>query len=59
MIPNVDAVVDVTVMRVLLFVLHMCVLRESDGAKVTEMLVWTMEEVWLSGVLGMWIVHVV
>ena len=26
--PYVDAVVDVTVMRVLLFVLHVCMLRE-------------------------------
>ena len=28
MVPYVDAVVDVTVMRVLLFVLHVCMLRE-------------------------------
>ena len=33
-----DAVVDVTVMRVLLFVLHVCMLRECDGATETEML---------------------
>ena len=46
MVPYVDAVVDVvavvaeTVMRVLLFVLHMCMLRECDGARWTAMLVW-------------------
>ena len=31
---------DVTVMRVLLFVLRVCILRECEGARVTEMLVW-------------------
>ena len=31
MIPYVDAVVAVTVMRVLLFVLHVCMLRECEG----------------------------
>ena len=31
MIPYVDVVVAVTVMRVLLFVLHVCLLREGDG----------------------------
>ena len=36
----VDAVVAVTVMRVLLFVLHVCMLRECEGARVTAMLVW-------------------
>ena len=36
MVPYVDAVVAVTVMRVLLFVLHVCLLRECDGAR----LVW-------------------
>ena len=30
MVPYVDAVVDVTVMRVLLFVLHVCMLRECE-----------------------------
>ena len=40
-----DAVVAVTVMRVLLFVLHVCLLRECDGASLTEMLVWGMDEV--------------
>ena len=39
MVPYVDAVVAVTVMRVLLFVLHVCMMR---GA----MLVWGMDEVW-------------
>ena len=41
-----DEVVAVTVMRVLLFVLHVCMLRECEVAKVMEMLVWGMEEVW-------------
>ena len=30
-VPNVDVVVAVTVMRVLLFVLHVCMLRECEG----------------------------
>ena len=34
MVPFVDAVVAVTVMRVLLFVLHVCMLRECEGARV-------------------------
>ena len=38
-VPYVDAVVAVTVMRVLLFVLHVCMLRECDGARLTAMLV--------------------
>ena len=42
-----DAVVAVTVMCVLLFVLHVCMLRECEGARVTAMMVWGMEEVWL------------
>ena len=46
MVPYLDAVVSVTVMRVL-FVLHVCMLRECDGGNVTEMLVWGMDEVWL------------
>ena len=29
-----DAVVDVTVMSVLLFVFHVCMLRECEGARV-------------------------
>ena len=43
----VSAVVAVTVMHVLLFVLHMCVLRECEGTIVTAMLVWCPGEVWL------------
>ena len=40
MVPYVDEVVAVSVMRVLLFVLHVCLLRECDGVRLTEMLVW-------------------
>ena len=47
MVPYVDAVTDVTVMRVLLFVLHMCMLRECERARVTTMLMWRMDEMWL------------
>ena len=47
LVPYVDAVVAVTVIRVLLFVLHMCMLRECEGARVTSMLVSGMDEVWL------------
>ena len=39
-------VVVVTAMCVLLFVLHVCLLRECDGAMLTEVLVWRMDEVW-------------
>ena len=42
MVPYVDAVVDATVVRVLLFVLHVCLLRECDSVRVTTMLVWGM-----------------
>ena len=42
MVLCVDAV---TVIRVLLFVLHVCMMRECDGANITAMLVWEMEEV--------------
>ena len=45
MVPYVDAVVAVTVIRVLLFVLHVCMLRECE--RVTAMLVCGMEDVWL------------
>ena len=38
MVPYVEAVV--AVMRVLLFVLHVCTLRECEGARLTAMLVW-------------------
>ena len=41
MVPYVvRAVVVVTVMPVLLFVLHVCMLRECEGARVMTMLVW-------------------
>ena len=53
MVPYVDAVVAVTVMLVLLFVLHVCMLRECDGARLTAILLWGMDEAWL------WVVHVV
>ena len=43
-VPYVDAVVAVTVMRVLLFVLHVYLLREC--ARLTAMLVWVTDEVW-------------
>ena len=43
----VDAVVSVTMIYVLLFVLHVCMLRECEGARVTEMLVCGMDEVWV------------
>ena len=46
MAPYVDKVVPVTVMRVLLSVLHMCLLRECDGVRKTAMLVWGMDEMW-------------
>ena len=45
-IPYVDEVVAVTVMSVLLFVLHVCLLRGSDGVRLTTMLVWGIDEVW-------------
>ena len=43
MVPYAYAVVDMTVMRVLLFVLHVCLLRECDGVRLTAMLVWGMD----------------
>ena len=46
MVLYVDAVVVVTVMCVLLFVLHVCLLRECGGARLTAMLEWGMDEVW-------------
>ena len=39
-VPYVDAVVAVTVMRVMLFVLHVCLLRKCDGVRLMAMLVW-------------------
>ena len=50
MIPYVvGAVVAVTVsvMHVLLFVLHVCMLRECEGARAMAMLVWGPGELWL------------
>ena len=46
MVPYVDAVVDVNVMRVLLFVLHVCLRSKCDGVRMTAMLVWGVDEVW-------------
>ena len=42
-----SAVVAVAVMHVLLFMLHICVLQECEGARVTVMLVLSPGEVWL------------
>ena len=39
MVPYVDAVVSITVMHVLLFVLHVCMVRECDGTRLTEIMV--------------------
>ena len=36
----------IAVMRVLLFVLHVCLPRECDGVRLTAMLVWGMDEAW-------------
>ena len=36
-----------SVYRVPLFVLHVCMLRECVCARVTAVLVWGMDEVWL------------
>ena len=43
----VRAVVAMTVVHALLFVLHVCVLWECEGARVTAVLVWGPGEVWL------------
>ena len=43
----VGAVVAVNVMRVLLFVLHVNMVRECGGASVTEMVGWRTRKVWL------------
>ena len=40
-----------------LFVWRLCMLREYEGERVTEMQVWEMDEVWL--VQSMLVVHVV
>ena len=45
-VPYVDEVFAVTVMRVLLFVLHVCLLREYDGVMLPAMMVLGMDEVW-------------
>ena len=45
-VPYVEAVVVVTVMRVSLVVLHVCLLRECDGARLMAMLLWGMDEGW-------------
>ena len=47
MVCYVDTVVAVTVMRVLVCVCHVSMLRECDGARLTAMVVWGMDEVWL------------
>ena len=50
MVPYVDMVIPVlamNVMRVLLIVLHVCMMKECDGARVATMLVLWMEEGWL------------
>ena len=52
MVPYVDALVAVAVMRVLLFVLHVCLLRDCDGVRLTVMLVWGMDEVSAGHVSG-------
>ena len=46
------AVVAVTVMHVLLFVLQVCLLGDCWGARVTAMLVWGPGEVWYVFVVG-------
>ena len=40
MVPYVDAGDVMTVMHVLLFVLHVCMLRECEVARVTAVRVW-------------------
>ena len=47
LVPYVDAVVAATGFRVLLFVLHVCMLKEYKGVMVTEILVRWPGEVWL------------
>ena len=46
MVPYVDAVIAATLLRVLLFVLHVCMLRECEGTRVTAMLVCGMDRLW-------------
>ena len=45
MVPYVNDVGAVIVMRVLLFVLQVCLLRDCDGVRLTAMLVRVMDEV--------------
>ena len=45
LVPYEDEVVAVAVMHALLFVFHVYMLRECEGARVTSMLVWGMVEV--------------
>ena len=40
LVPYVGVVVAVTVVHALLIVLHVCMLRECEGARMTAMLVW-------------------
>ena len=47
LIPYVDAVVAVSAMCVLLFLLDMCMLKECEGATLTAMLVLVTGDVWL------------
>ena len=60
LVPYVDAAVAVTVLRVMLFLLDVCMLRECKGARVTAMLLWGTGEVWLGCAHGMrmWVVQV-
>ena len=50
MVPYVDAVI--AVMRILLFVLHACMLKDCEGARVTEILVLGMGVVSAGHVIG-------
>ena len=43
--PFVGVVGALTLMRVLLFVLHVCIMRECGSARLTAMLVWGMNGV--------------
>ena len=57
-VPHMDAVVAVTVVRFPLVVLHVCMLRECEGVRVTAMLV----RGWMRcgcGECRLWVVHVV
>ena len=46
LVPYVDTVVAVTVMRVWVFVLHVCMPRDGDGVRLMAIMVLGME-VWL------------